>query len=110
MKNIAITLLLFTLMYSCTGEYSSKKGESDTQENETKNEMTQEREKMNENELKYGENKEVVPQEDSISVRKYRLDPRPDVPLSNQYGDDSISSDGDYVYPSRDTIWIEAEE
>jgi gliding motility associated protien GldN len=30
---------------------------------------------------------------------------RPDVPLSNQFGEDSIGADGNYAYPPADTFW-----
>ncbi len=50
-------------------------------------------------------NKEIVPNLDSSSGRMYTLGPRPDVPIPNIYGDDSIAADGYYVYPPQDTIW-----
>jgi hypothetical protein len=131
MKKIAIALLSITLIYACTNESRTNINEEDTI-----NKVNQEKQKMEQkdmyplanmygedsvdaegnivyvlsDELNYGENKEVVPQEDSISGRKYRLGPRPDIPFSNQFGDDSITPEGDFVYPSRDTIWIEAED
>lgn len=55
----------------------------------------------------YGVNDEVVPQLDSASGREYTLGPRPATPLPNIYGEDSIGPDGDYLYPPRDTNWIE---
>lgn len=39
--------------------------------------------------------------------KAYKLGPMPVNPLLNSYGNDSIDVDGNIVYPSRDTIWLE---
>ena len=38
------------------------------------------------------------------------LGERPDVPLSNIYGEDSIGADGNFVYPAQDTNWYTSED
>lgn len=58
----------------------------------------------------YGVNDEVVPQLDSATGKQYTLGPRPVNPLINAYGEDSIDSDGNFVYPARDTNWVEESE
>jgi hypothetical protein len=35
----------------------------------------------------------------------YTLGPDSDIPLVDMYGDDSLDVDGNFVYPSRDTLW-----
>lgn len=38
------------------------------------------------------------------------LGPESDVPLADQYGDDSLDINGNYVYPDRDTNWYMSDE
>lgn len=127
MKKLSIAILFIAVIFSCTNEKNSEK--------EIKKEV-QDKQDKEESELKplsnmYGEdsidaegnivyapadeskyevNKEVVPQVDSATGKKYTLGPRPDVPFSNQYGDDSIGPDGNFVYPPVDTLWITDKE
>lgn len=37
----------------------------------------------------------------------YVLGPDTDAALKDMYGEDSVGADGNYVYPPRDTIWLE---
>ncbi len=41
--------------------------------------------------------------------RSFKLGPRPETPMLNMYGEDSIDADGSYVYAGRDTIWLDNE-
>lgn len=125
MKKLIISIFAIASIYACTNENDELEGDD---QKDSKEEMQSMEEKGlyplvnmyggdsinpegntvygKENELNYGENKEVVPQIDSLTNKEYTLGPRSDVALSNMYGEDSIDSDGNFVYPSQDTIWV----
>jgi hypothetical protein len=48
---------------------------------------------------------EELTQEDEVEDLGYTLGPDSDIPLVDMYGEDSLDADGNFVYPSRDTIW-----
>lgn len=125
MKKLIISLIALPLLFSCSS--NEKPEENPAEINETPEEKEEVKPLLNMygedsidadgnvvmapvDEATYEINKEVVPQIDSVSGRKYKLGPLTDKPLSNIYGEDSIGPDGNFVYPSRDTIWMKDNE
>lgn len=127
MKKLTIAVLSIAVIFSCTNEKDNKK-ELKKEENKHKTEAQDKEQQPLSNiygedsidakgnvvygspeDSEFGVNKEVVPQVDSATGREYKLGPRPDIPLVNKYGDDSIGPNGNFVYPPVDTIWVEGE-
>lgn len=125
MKKLIISLFAIASIYACTNDNDEREGDD---QKDIKEEMQSMEEKGmyplvniyggdsinaegnivygKADELNYGENKEVVPQMDSLTNKEYTLGRRSDVALSNMYGEDSIDSDGNFVYPAQDTVWV----
>jgi hypothetical protein len=127
MKRLIISIFVISSIYACTNE-NNEELEVEDQKNSKEEMQSMEEKGMyplvnmygedsinaegnivygKADELSYGENKEVVPQIDSLTNKKYTLGPRSDVALSNMYGEDSIDTDGNFVYPAQDTLWVD---